>query len=131
MSEKREINMPSDHGGRLEQPLLLERKAINPRREHRLDGRGHLNAPGPAARGGMPPALPTRASVSTRLRTFSSRKKGLPSVRSIKICLKRSRAGSIPRRARNSSAARGGQWVDLQFGEVGADTTDGDTRGGS
>ena len=43
--------------------------------------------------------------MSTRVRTLSSRKNGLPSVRTIRSCLSGARLGSSPRRACRSSSA--------------------------
>ena len=51
------------------------------------------------------PGSPTSTPVSTSVRTLSSRKKGLPSVRAIKSGLSGARLASSPSRAcKNSSA---------------------------
>ena len=63
---------------------------------------------GEGLRQAIGPRCPDQHPVSTRVRTLSSRKKGLPSVRSISSCLSGARPGSSPRSACKSSSALAG-----------------------
>src|SRR5207244_4069124 len=118
----------ADHRGRLEQVLLLRWQPVDPRRQdslhrgrdlerlHRarqpvcppLPARSGRTAGGTwSARTGRgtryPPPSPARAPGSTRVRTRSSRKNGLP--RFTSICVRGASPGSGPRRAPSSSVA--------------------------
>ena len=107
--QQRPGHLRANHRGGLEQALLLRWQPVNARRQYCLHRGGDLQAlqrPAPGDRHrARPPGLP----VSTRVRTLSSRKKGLPWVRAIRSCLSGSRLGSLPSSAwRNSSALAGG-----------------------
>ena len=117
-SEKSEINTPSDHGGRLEQPLLLERKAVDPRCQHCLDGRGHLNA----ADGPGEAVCPRRAHKRLRLDEAAHgllQEEGI-AVRPVHQELLEGSEGGIDSQECPQQLLRelGGQWVDPQLGEV-------------
>ena len=106
--------------GRLEQALLLRRQPVDARRQHRLHRGRHLHGSAAAAPGDRRPASPTSTPVSTRVRTLSSRKKGLPSVRAISSCLSGARLGSSPSRACEECLGAGrGQRVEPQLRVVG------------
>ena len=78
-------------------------------------------------------ALPASAPASTRLRTLSSRKNGLPSVRSMSSCLSGCSSALDPEQALEQVFGRlGGQRVEPKLGVVGlARPRDGGTRAGS
>jgi hypothetical protein len=90
----------SDDGGGLKQRLVVGRQPVDPRCEDRLNRRRDLprlrTAFGLWRRLRYPigPPIPTSTWVSTRVCTLSSRKKGLPSVRSINTRLRGSRVPS-------------------------------------
>ena len=98
-------HLRADDRGRLQEPLLLGRQAVDARRQHRLHRGGHLEAGEGCARR-YAPGAPTSTPVSTRVRTLSSRKKGLPSVRAINSCVSGARLGSSPSSACEHLARR-------------------------
>ena len=106
--QQRQGHLRADDGGGLEQALLLRRQPVDARRQHRLHRGRHLQWSERLAPGDRRPARRPAPAVSTRVRTLSSRKKGLPSVRSIRSCLSGARLGSSPRRAWSSSSALAG-----------------------
>jgi len=55
------------------------------------------------------PRSPARAPVSTRVRTLSSRKNGLPSVRSMRRRLREASPAPSPTKVRSSSSALSGR----------------------
>ena len=72
------------------------------------------------APGDRRPGSPTSTPVSTRVRTLSSRKKGLPSVRAIRSCLSGCQAGVVPQQGlQECLGARRRQRVEPQLRVVG------------
>ena len=95
-------------------------EAVDAGGEDRLDRGRHLDASRAAAPGDRPPRSPTSARVSTSVRTLSSRKNGLPSVRSISRRLSGPRLGSSPSSAcEQFVGALGGQRVEPELAVVG------------
>ena len=97
----------ADDGGGLEQALLLGGQAIDARGQHRLYRGGHLQAVEGCAEA-IGAWFPNQHPGLHQVRTLSSRKKGLPSVRAISSGVSGARLGSSPRRACNSSSALAG-----------------------
>ena len=100
--------------------FVLRRQPVDARRQHRLHRGRHLDRSGAAAPGDRRPRSPTSTPVSTRVRTLSSRKKGLPSVRAIRSRLERLQAGIVPQqRLQELVGARRRQRVEPQLRVVG------------
>src|SRR5215813_5721540 len=82
-SEQCNRDVPTDHGRRLEEPLLLRLEPVDPRGEQRLHRYRDVNITD-IRREAVGTLLAREGSRLRRAWTLSSRKRGLPSVRSIK-----------------------------------------------
>ena len=103
-------SLPIDRGG-LQQPLVLGREPVDARGQDRLDRRRDLETVRRRA-SRYAPRSPVSALVSTSVRTLSSRKNGLPSVRSISSCFsgcRRGRPRAVSPAAPRRSRAEGGR----------------------
>ena len=78
---------------------------VDARGQDRLDRGRHLERLGPACASRYAPRSPASAPVSTSVRTLSSRKNGLPSVRSISSGLSGASAAIVAEQASSSSSA--------------------------
>ena len=100
-------DLMANDGRRLQQPFLLWRQPVDAGRQDRLHRGRHLNGR-ERLRQAVGPRLAHQHPVSTRVRTLSSRKNGLPSVRSISRVLSGARLGSSPSRVCKSASALAG-----------------------
>ena len=109
--EQGQGHLRANHGSGLEQAFLLRGQAVDACCQYGLHRRRNLCGRRGLARR-YAPGSPTSTPVSTRVRTLSSRKKGLPSVRAIKSCVRGARLGSSPSRAVQELVGAGGRQRD-------------------
>src|SRR5215467_325975 len=105
-SEQGNRDVPTNHRRRLKQSLLLGLEPVDPGGEQRLHRYRDVNITDIRRETvGTPPA---RAPVSARVWTLSSRKKGFPSVRSIRKRFSGARPGSSPTRPSSKTSTLSG-----------------------
>ena len=118
--EQRDGHVLADDGGRLEQPLVVGRQAVDAGGQDGLDRGGDLGWLGGPGRDGRRRARRPGPRVSTRVRTLSSRKRGFAFRALDQELLERAEGRVAPRSASSSSSALlGRQRVDPELGVVG------------